>query len=71
MRVKTYDVLQQAISDGIMYGWNRAHKHTDDPDESHIQDQILQAILLEIDQVFTFDDFKEEVIPNGHSGTDE
>jgi hypothetical protein len=60
MRVKVYNLLDLAIKDGINGGWQRAHKHTDDPGEEHIAEQIHHYIMLAISEYFDFEDeFKE------------
>lgn len=56
MRVRAYDVLQQAVEAGVNYGWNRAHKHTDTPDAEAIKDAIFNAITSEICDWFDFDE---------------
>jgi len=56
MRVRAYEVLRRAIEEGLEYGWRRAHKHTDTPDESAIKEEVLQGILNEVCEVFDFDE---------------
>lgn len=56
MKVKSYAVLSNAVELGVMYGWNRAHKHTDTPSEDEIKTQIQQAIMNEICEWFSFSD---------------
>jgi hypothetical protein len=34
----------------------RAHKHTDEPDEAALKDEILQGILNEVCEYFDFED---------------
>lgn len=60
MKVRAYDVLRRAVEEGAEYGWRRAHKHTDTPDEETIKDQIVTAILNEICEYFDFDNEPEE-----------
>ena len=40
MKPKTYPILVEAVENGVKYGYHRAHKHNDNPD----QDQITDAI---------------------------
>ncbi len=56
MRVRAYEVLRRAIEEGLEYGWRRAHKHTDTPDESSLKDEVLQGIMNEVCEVFDFDE---------------
>ena len=55
MRAKIRHILEECIINGIEYGYERAHKHTDTPNESHIQECVVNAIWLEIDEHFEFD----------------
>ena len=55
MKPKIYNILSDAIEDGIRYGYQRAHKHTDDPDRAVIENEIHNAIMGQIFQYFDFD----------------
>jgi hypothetical protein len=55
MRAKTYVILCRCIEQGIERGYDRAHKHTDTPDENALKKSIEDNILLELDEVFDFD----------------
>lgn len=56
MKPKTYKILNDCVSNGIEYGWSRAHKHTDHPTADTIKDCIENAIMLAIDENFSFED---------------
>ncbi|WP_437605151.1 hypothetical protein WMF20_28720 [Sorangium sp. So ce834] len=56
MKVRAYDVLRREAEEGATYGWRRAHKHTDTPEENAIVDQIIQGVLNEVCEYFDFDD---------------
>ena len=57
MKVKSRIVLENAIEQGISYGYSRAFKHNDHPTEDAIKESIHRAILNEIYEWF---DFEEE-----------
>ena len=59
MKPKTRLVLEMCIKNGIDYGWNRAHKHTDTPDEDVVKKQIEQHIWNSIYEWFDMDDKDE------------
>jgi hypothetical protein len=40
-----YAVLSRAVEEGIEYGWNRAHKHTDHPSVETIKDEMERAVM--------------------------
>lgn len=56
IKIKAYTIISQAVENGILYGWNRAHKHTDTPGEEHIKEQIYNAIMNDLCDVVDFDD---------------
>jgi len=58
MKAKEYNLIAQCVEDGVMLGWNRAHKHTEEPDPNTIRDAIEQAILNEICEWFDFEEVK-------------
>lgn len=61
MVVKAYSVLERAVEEGFRRGWARAHKHTDAPDESYVEEQVVSAIMGDVCDVFDFpDDFPSE-----------
>ena len=56
MKVRTSIVLDDCIEQGIELGWNRAHKHVDNPSPSDIKLHIERAIDEAVSEYFTFDD---------------
>ena len=56
MKAKEYNLIAECVENGIMLGWNRAHKHTDNPEPGFIREQIEQAVLNEICEWFDFED---------------
>jgi len=61
MKAKSYVILQRAVDEGFRRGWHRAHKHTEDPSEEQIENEVVGAIMGEICDVFTFDDEETRV----------
>ena len=53
---KTYPLLSQAVENGVIYGYRRAHKHTDEPTESEICTAISDAVMHQISEAFDFID---------------
>ena len=60
MRAREYCLVERCIQDGIMMGWNRAHKHTDNPTKEAVLENIGQAIMLELNEWFMFEDIDYE-----------
>jgi hypothetical protein len=56
LRVKAWPVLERAVEEGVAYGWQRAHKHTDNPGEDLILDDIGQAVMSSICEAFEIDE---------------
>ncbi len=55
VKADIYKILSRAVGEGITYGWNRAHKHTDNPNEETIKDEIERAVMNEICEVIKTD----------------
>jgi hypothetical protein len=60
MKPKFYQLLVQCVEDGVAYGYNRAHKHTDNPTPDVLKMKIEDGVLNAISEWFTFD---EEDLP--------
>ena len=58
VRVRAFDVFQRAVEEGIAYGWQRAHKHTDTPSEEDVKESIEAGVLNAVGEYF---EFEEEV----------
>lgn len=57
---KSYELLDRCIEDGVAYGWQRAHKHTDTPDAQRVKDEIVNAVMNEICAWFEFKGVENE-----------
>ena len=56
MKPKFIISLFLAIEEGVRYGYNRAHKHIDNPQESVIVDNIVEQVMSSLDEWFDFED---------------
>lgn len=54
---KTYPILLQAVEEGVLHGYNRAHKHVEKPDEILLVDIIVRCTMEAILESF---DIKDE-----------
>ena len=55
MRLKAYQLIERIVEEGTEAGDNRAHKHTDTPNEATIKQCIEQYIMQGFDDYFEFD----------------
>ena len=55
MRIKMYELIEKIVEQGTEAGYNRAHKHTDTPNEATIKQCIEQYIMQHFDDYFVFD----------------
>ncbi len=55
LKADIYKIISRAVEGGIAYGWNRAHKHTDNPNEESIKEEIEKAVMNEICAVIKID----------------
>ncbi len=53
-RFRAYDIISRAVEEGVAYGWNRAHKHTDDPDRNHALEILENAVMNALCEVLEF-----------------
>ena len=51
LALNVYAVVSRAVEEGVAYGWRRAHKHTDAPDEALTIDAITTAVLDALSEV--------------------
>lgn len=63
MAVRSYDVLRRAVEDGVAYGYRRAHKYVDKPEEEAVKEAIESAVLGEICEWFDFDTAENDPNP--------
>ena len=56
MRANHRVILERCIEEGTRRGYTKAFKHTDSPSEAGILQSIEDAVWLEIDTYFTFDE---------------
>ena len=56
MKPNSRVILERCIEEGTKRGYKRAFKHTDSPSESGILQSIEDAIWLEIDTYFNFEE---------------
>jgi hypothetical protein len=56
MKVKTLVILEQAINEGVLRGYRRAHKHIENPTELMICDHIEMCVMEQIHEYFDFEE---------------
>ena len=54
MTPDTRKLLDRCIEDGVAVGLRRAFKHTDQPTEDALAEEIQRAVGVQIDEWFTF-----------------
>lgn len=59
IHVNAYRVVAEAVEAGVAYGWNRAHKHTDEPFPEDTRRAIADAVMSELCEWLKFPDFYE------------
>lgn len=56
MKFKAYELIHRAVEEGVSYGMQRSHKHTDTPSEEHIENEILISVMSNLSEIIDFDD---------------
>jgi arginyl-tRNA--protein-N-Asp/Glu arginylyltransferase len=54
--LRVYPILEQAITEGVNLGWNRAHKHEYNPAVEHIKECISDAVCSQMFEYFEIND---------------
>lgn len=52
--LKTYDIIERAVEEGLEFRWNRAHKHEDYPTKEVIFDHLIGNIMHSLDEIIDF-----------------
>lgn len=60
LKPRTYPILQQAIEEGVLHGYNRAYKHAEKPDEIFLVETIVRCTMDSIFEWFDIDDSNAE-----------
>lgn len=60
IKPKSYTILQRAVEEGCTMGYNRAHKHVDNPSPQQIQDSIVNEVMNAICEMFYFEEENRE-----------
>ena len=55
MKANMRMLLERCIEEGLERGYNRAHKHTENPTQDGMITSMQDAIWLEIDTFFKFE----------------
>lgn len=55
MKPKVLPILEIALTEGINYGWVRAHKHNENPGEAIIKENIQEQIMNSLYEYFDFE----------------
>jgi hypothetical protein len=54
MKVRENVILFEAIKSGVIFGWNRAFKHTDEPSTQLIKENIIDNVLTYVSEYYNF-----------------
>ena len=55
IKFNTYNILSEAITQGINWGWIHAHKHSNTPSEDTIKDYIYEDIMNSLSEIFNYE----------------
>lgn len=56
LKPKTYPLLLQAIEEGVLHGYSRAHKYVEQPDEILLVESIVKYTVESVLEWFDIDD---------------
>ena len=55
VKANVHEIISRAVEEGVAYGWRHAHKHTDEPNEEFVKNEIETAVMDAIDEVVRMD----------------
>lgn len=56
IKLRTYNIISEAVNNGVNYGYKRAHKHTDTPDEDSIIGTVYHEVMNSLCEIIDFGD---------------
>jgi len=56
VKINAYKVIDDAVDRAIRYGYNRAHKHVENPTEDLMIEEIHRAVMNELCEILRFGD---------------
>lgn len=56
LKLNPYDVVKEAVYDGIVYGYRRAYKYEENPEVEAVLNKIHQEVLNSLCQVVEFEE---------------
>jgi len=56
LKLNTYAIISDKIEEGINWGLQHAHKHTDNPSEETIKQHLLNDIMNSLSEVINYED---------------
>ncbi len=54
IRVRAYEVIERAVSEGTAAGVRRAYKYTDTPSQDAIADECGRAVMAALEEVLDY-----------------
>lgn len=60
MQANEYRVMEQAVEEGVKYGFAKAYKYHDAPSEDHVKEAVMDAVMSSICDWFHFSSNSEQ-----------
>ena len=55
LRLNAYTLVSEAVERGVELGWNRAFKHTDDPQKDTFVEAVRRSVMELINEVVNWE----------------
>lgn len=55
MKANEYKVLEEAVDEGVNWGFVKAYKHNQSPSEEQVREAVKAAVMASVGEWFTFD----------------
>ena len=63
MKLKAWPIVSDAVERGVSYGFRRAYKHTDKPEEEDLREAIENGVMAELAEIIDFSEDDLECKP--------
>ena len=55
LKLKSYDIISEAVERGIVFGLNHATKHTDNPTRENLEHHLNNDVMIALSEVIDFE----------------
>lgn len=54
LKVNSYKIVSEIVESGILEGWNKANRVSDNPSDQTYKEHILSAVMIKLEEYIEF-----------------